>query len=426
MGSGGSQINTWNVENQLISNGAVDGSGNLLTYTYDPWGKRVLQYSVCARCSQGSGTLYFYSISGQRLGSYQLNDYPPGYGGIIVLTPMYIPQYFGRRMLVAMDRLGSVRNSQNGSMAYYPWGEEELQSNGTTTPDGTDKFGTYFRDSSVAGVGQDYANARYYNNNFGRFWSSDPGGIATADQKNPQSWKRYAYVNDDPVNGYDPTGKDVVLIFDPGSFWSPTPTAMSICMINPGACSPWGTGPEGVSATADGGGGGVSFGAAQAIFQKGAAKIATMNFSSKCSTDLAAVGTTATAVQADATYLANPANSNAIQNGAVSTVLESSLWANTLGYNGAVADFGNMTIGQYMAQNAGTVAEAQLNGNTIYINPSLINSGPSNYYFNTATVLHEVLHNVTGLGDPAVQTDLGLPVSKDTSNITNRLIADCF
>jgi YD repeat-containing protein len=39
-------LNTWNVENQLISNGAVDGSGNLLTYTYDPWGKRVLQYSV--------------------------------------------------------------------------------------------------------------------------------------------------------------------------------------------------------------------------------------------------------------------------------------------------------------------------------------------------------------------------------------------
>ena len=204
LGAGGSQINTWNVENQLISNGAVDGSGNLLTYTYDPWGKRVLQYSVCARCSQGSGTLYFYSISGQRLGSYQLNDYPPGYGGIIVLTPMYIPQYFGRRMLVAMDRLGSVRNSQSGSMAYFPWGEER-----TSTLDGTDKFATYFRDGVTDGVGQDYARARYYNNNFGRFWSPDPAGLKAVKRRNPTSWNRYIYALNDPVNFRDPTGREV-------------------------------------------------------------------------------------------------------------------------------------------------------------------------------------------------------------------------
>jgi RHS repeat-associated protein len=212
LGAGGSQSNTWNVENQLISNGAVDGSGNLLTYTYDPWGKRVLQYSVHAAGSQGSGTLYFYGISGQRLGSYQLNDYPPAYGGIIALTPMYIPQYFGKRMLVAMDRLGSVRNSQNGSMAYYPWGEER-----TTTPDGTDKFATYFRDGVTDGVGQDYAKARYYNNNFGRFWSPDPKGFKAANPKNPASWNRYAYVNGDPVNGIDPTGRIIKAPPDPGS-----------------------------------------------------------------------------------------------------------------------------------------------------------------------------------------------------------------
>ena len=47
-GRTGSQVNTWNVENQLISNGTVDPSGDLLTYTYDPWGKRVLQYGAGA------------------------------------------------------------------------------------------------------------------------------------------------------------------------------------------------------------------------------------------------------------------------------------------------------------------------------------------------------------------------------------------
>jgi RHS repeat-associated protein len=92
-----------------------------------------------------------------------------------------------------------VRQNQNGAIAYYPWGEER-----TSTPDGTDKFGTYFRDISVAGVGEDYANARYYNSNFGRFWSPDPGGNAHAND--PQSWNRYSYVGSDPVNRSDPSG----------------------------------------------------------------------------------------------------------------------------------------------------------------------------------------------------------------------------
>ena len=34
----------------------------------------------------------------------------------------------------------------------------------------------------------------------------DPGGIRTADPKNPGSWNRYAYVNGDPVNFNDPHG----------------------------------------------------------------------------------------------------------------------------------------------------------------------------------------------------------------------------
>ena len=35
----------------------------------------------------------------------------------------------------------------------------------------------------------------------------DPGGIRTADPKNPGSWNRYAYVNGDPVNFNDPSGR---------------------------------------------------------------------------------------------------------------------------------------------------------------------------------------------------------------------------
>jgi RHS repeat-associated protein len=220
----GSQSNAWNAENQLISNGTVDYGGNPLTYTYDPWGKRVLQYSV-GGATGPTETIYFYSITGQRLAIYT-GQYP------FELTQTSVNLYFGSRLLAPMDRLGSVRQNANGAIAYFPWGEER-----TPTPNGTDKFATYFRDSVINGVGEDYASARYYNNNFGRFWSPDPAGLLAARPKNPTSWNRYAYANDDPINGSDPTGLDDE---DP-VFWCPPNEAGGVyfwsaeCYVNPPA-----------------------------------------------------------------------------------------------------------------------------------------------------------------------------------------------
>jgi RHS repeat-associated protein len=195
-------VNTWNVENQLVSNGLLDSSGNPFTNTYDPAGKRVLQYSVNA--SYGPwGTLYFYSITGQRLATYHLY-YVTG-----TPTTLTTSMYFGGRLLAPVDRLGSVRGNANGSIAYFPWGEEEKQSTGYTTPDGTDKYATYFRDGTTNGAGEDYASARYYNNNFGRFWSPDPAGAAHVND--PQSWNLYAYGGNDPANNSDPSGLDTII-----------------------------------------------------------------------------------------------------------------------------------------------------------------------------------------------------------------------
>jgi len=107
--------------------------------------------------------------------------------------------YFGGRLLsepngaVLADRLGSQRNG----MSYYPWGEEK-----TSTPDGQVKFGTYFRDMP----GQDYADQRYYTATAGRFYTPDPSrGVNLRD---PGTWNKYTYANDDPVNRYDPSGLD--------------------------------------------------------------------------------------------------------------------------------------------------------------------------------------------------------------------------
>ena len=110
------------------------------------------------------------------------------------------PMYFGKRLLAWVDRLGSVRANRSGqTFAYYPWGEER-----TSTPDDQDKFATYFRD----GFGEDYARARYYNSNFGRFWSPDPGWMKAAKLSNPTSLNRYTYSLNDPINFYDPVGRD--------------------------------------------------------------------------------------------------------------------------------------------------------------------------------------------------------------------------
>jgi RHS repeat-associated protein len=69
------------------------------------------------------------------------------------------------------------------------------------------------------------ADQRYYNSNAGRFYTPDPGGIKTADPKNPTSWNRYAYAGGDPVNRYDPYG---LYDCDPSTTCSPTPSGPSI------------------------------------------------------------------------------------------------------------------------------------------------------------------------------------------------------
>ncbi len=61
------------------------------------------------------------------------------------------------------------------------------------------------------------ADQRYYSPNLGRFHSPDPGGIATANPRDPSSWNRYAYVQGDPVNRFDPKGLYAAL---PSCYWN--------------------------------------------------------------------------------------------------------------------------------------------------------------------------------------------------------------
>ena len=50
---------------------------------------------------------------------------------------------------------------------------------------------------------------REYHPIHGRWISPDPAGLGAVNPANPQSWNRYAYVNNSPLNGVDPMGLDL-------------------------------------------------------------------------------------------------------------------------------------------------------------------------------------------------------------------------
>ena len=84
-----------------------------------------------------------------------------------------------------------------GATKYFPFGEEIRRTAGTAA-----KFGGYVRDDAS---GLDYAEQRYYSSSLGRFMTPDPFE-RSAHVKSPNSWNRYAFVNNDPINRVDPHG----------------------------------------------------------------------------------------------------------------------------------------------------------------------------------------------------------------------------
>ena len=205
----------WDGENRMVSQATLMFPSSTTAYTYDAWGKRVEVHSKPAGADE-TWEFDFYGVTGQKLVALTCDT--DASAGATSCWLVGIGYFGGKRLGVVTDRLGSVRWSYGTSISYFPYGEER-----TVTADGTEKFGTYFRD----GVGQDYAEQRYYNNGTGRFWSVDPGGIRTADSSTPTSLNRYAYTNGDPVNYFDRRG----LI-------AQAPSAED-CIANPEYCEAW-------------------------------------------------------------------------------------------------------------------------------------------------------------------------------------------
>lgn len=100
------------------------------------------------------------------------------------------------------DWLGSARFASTPSrtkyfdVAYAPYGEDYADS-GTT-------------DLNFTGQNQDTVSGLYdfmfreYHPVSGRWIQPDPAGVAAANPANPQSWNRYAYVANSPLDSLDP------------------------------------------------------------------------------------------------------------------------------------------------------------------------------------------------------------------------------
>ncbi len=105
-----------------------------------------------------------------------------------------------------LDHLGSPRWVTNtsgtllGEQRFQPFGD------GGTLDGGRIQFTGHERDGRDKGDPIDYLHARYMVAGTGRFLSVDPTW-ASADLTRPQSWNRYAYVMNNPVNVKDPDGR---------------------------------------------------------------------------------------------------------------------------------------------------------------------------------------------------------------------------
>jgi len=118
------------------------------------------------------------------------------------------------------DWLGSSRlttatpsRTVSSSSAYAPFGEQYA----TSGP----------ADASFTGQNADTNSGLYdftfreYSPSQGRWVSPDPAGVAAANPANPQSWNRYAYVNNNPLSHIDPKGLACQLAED-GTFINDT------------------------------------------------------------------------------------------------------------------------------------------------------------------------------------------------------------
>ena len=179
----------------LKSNNNTTNNPNAV-YEYDGEGKRVKKFV------DGETTIFVYNAGGTLVAEYstELNPTPK----VSYLTS----DHLGSPRIIT-DEAGAVI-SRHDYMAFGDEVTEKLSNVGGRTssqgygePDDVRKQYTGYERDKESGL--DYAQARYYNSNHGRFTSVDPL-TASASIRDPQTFNRYSYVLNSPYKFVDPLG----------------------------------------------------------------------------------------------------------------------------------------------------------------------------------------------------------------------------
>jgi len=235
-----------NAQNQLVDpvNNAYkyDAAGNMIndgnyTYSYDAEHRLIKIGPLLGTCTYATAC-YVYDANGLRVetivgstttdvvrdlsGNIITESTRSGGGGrLTVITAGYtyfagqlLSQYYtGGTFFFHPDHLGSTRlitalnQSITQSIDYLPFGDINYDLAYGYPPGPFPTFAGYEPD----GAGLDYALARHFNSTFGRFMQPDP---LRGSPGNPQSWNRYAYVYNNPLNATDPSGLCAAPDFD--------------------------------------------------------------------------------------------------------------------------------------------------------------------------------------------------------------------
>jgi RHS repeat-associated protein len=169
------------------------GSTPDATYSYDGSGQRV------KKVSSTETTIFVYDASGLMIAEYST-------------ASTNKPQV----SYMTADHLGSPRiiTNENGAVTsrkdFTAFGEEVTSSqrvsgtlgNGYDALNVRQDYTGYQKDDES---GLEYAQARYFNAQHGRFTSPDPL-MASASIRNPQTFNRYSYVTNSPYKFVDPLG----------------------------------------------------------------------------------------------------------------------------------------------------------------------------------------------------------------------------
>jgi RHS repeat-associated protein len=165
-------------------------------YYYDGEGKRV------KKVTDTEITVFVYS--GSNLVAEYSTQTPPQNP-----TTKYLSEDHLGTPRIITDSVGNVVSRRD----FLPFGEEltinvGARSNalkyGTIADNIRQKFTGYEKDDET---GLDFAEARMYENRFGRFTAVDPL-LASGKSANPQTFNRYSYVGNNPIIITDPLGLD--------------------------------------------------------------------------------------------------------------------------------------------------------------------------------------------------------------------------